>query len=323
MLDINTATLVGLFTSCVLYGLYVCLFFASLFILVSRRSNGHQNGVLLASSIVLFIIITFMLGLSFSNVLDAFVYRSYGNPAAFLEVPFFWKSLTLQVLGLFICLFADSILLYRCWLIWGQSWQPMVPTGVLFLASIAMFIFTVVELSRTALYLPSDAPKLYHGLDAFLVLTLVQNVLVTTLIAYRLWRADLAVAAYRSASTLLPVIWIIIESGLLYSATLLVFLVANFVDPWVSVIMSAMLCSMIGITFSSIIVRCGYGSWKHTIQTDPSSHNMQPIPINISRQTDVEIQAEGSLRTGGRSVSTESFKRDPTLKESTFGKYSV
>ncbi|KZO97028.1 hypothetical protein CALVIDRAFT_90843 [Calocera viscosa TUFC12733] len=263
-----------------------------------------------------------MLGLSLSNVLDAFVYGGSGDPTAFLQIPFYWKSLTLQVLGFFICLFADAILLYRCWLIWAQKWQPMVFPVVMFLASIAMFIFTVVELTRAATYLPQDVPNLYHGLDAFLVLTLVQNVLVTILIAYRLWRVDIAVAAYRSHSTLLPVIWTIIESGLLYSTTLLVFLVVNFVDASVSVIMSAILYVMIGITFSSIIIRCGFSSWKHTTRTDATSHTMQPIPITISRQTEVDVTAEGELNMAGNSVSTDSLsKRDPAPKESIFSKY--
>lgn len=324
MLGLDVATIVGLFTGCILYGLYLALFAASLYILLCRRSDGHQNRVLLGSSIVLFIIITYMIGLTLSNVLDAFVYVGSDDPMAFLEVPFYWKSLTLQVLGLFICLFADAILIYRGWLVWGQTLAPIAFPLVLFLASIAVFIFTVVELTRVATYLPSDAPALYHGLDAFIIITLSQNIIVTALISYRLWRADSAVAAYRSTRTFLPIIWIMVESGLLYSATLLVFLIVNFVQPWVSVIMSAILCQMIGITFSSIIVRCSYSSWKQTIRSVESSHHMQPIPISISRQTDVDTSAEGEMNSSGRSASSDTLaKRDPAPKESSFGEYPV
>ncbi|EJT98722.1 hypothetical protein DACRYDRAFT_110623 [Dacryopinax primogenitus] len=265
-----------------------------------------------------------MLGLTLSNVLDAFVYLGQADPIAFLEVPFYWKSLTLQILGLFICLFADAILIYRGWLIWGQSWTAIALPVVMFMTSIAVFIFIVVELTRTATYLPSDALKLYHGLDAFIVLTMVQNVTVTSMIAYRLWRMDAATATYRSFTGLLPIVWIMVESGLLYTATLLVFLVVNFVAPWVSVIMSAILCGTIGITFSSIIVRCGISSWKRSIRSDDESHNMQPIPINISRRTEVDVMKEANVSMGTRTASTDSLpKRDPASKDSKFGQYSV
>jgi len=325
MLGLDTSTLSGLFAGAVLYGLYVALFATSLYILLCRRSDGRPNLVLLIASIVLFIIITLMLALSLSINLDAFiVYRSTIDPNLFLQNVLYWKSLTLQVLGLFICLFGDVILIYRGWLIWAQSWRAMAVPMVMFLASIAVLIFIVVELTQTATYVPSDATKLNQGLDAFIILTLVQNILVTSLIVWRLWRIDSAVAPYRNARSLLPVIWIIVESGFLYSATLLTFLVVSLVDPWVSVIMSSILYVMIGITFSSIIVRVGLSSEKRITRSGVSSHNMHPIPLSISRRTEVEIVAEIDLSSRAHSVSSDTLaKQDPPPKESCFGKYPV
>jgi hypothetical protein len=55
---------------------------------------------------------------------------------------------------------------------------------------------------------------------SFFSISLVQNLLTTLLIVYRIWRVNIGVAGV-GAGSLWPVMTIILESGALYSANLL------------------------------------------------------------------------------------------------------
>ncbi|KAJ7784765.1 hypothetical protein B0H16DRAFT_1493702 [Mycena metata] len=141
---------------------------------------------------------------------------------------------------------ADGLVIYRCYCIWNKN--------------IYIVILPVVLLIVTTVF------GLDVGLPAnpFFILSLTTNILVTSMSAGRIWwiyhkgRAYLQADAQRRYVSALS---ILIESGVIYSATVLAHLVlaaipsASTLPPLVF----QMLTQIMGITPTLIIVRVGLG----------------------------------------------------------------
>ncbi|KAJ7271821.1 hypothetical protein C8J57DRAFT_1468041 [Mycena rebaudengoi] len=142
---------------------------------------------------------------------------------------------------------ADGLLIYRCYVVWNHDWRVIVVPVMLLIAS------TVC------------------GLDVFLyatpqfAVTLATNFLVTGLIAGRIWwishysRAYLEEAAQRRYAS---AIVLIVESGMLYSATILAFLIVTSFPNLASTLEEPVLqivTQVMGIAPTLIIVRVGLG----------------------------------------------------------------
>lgn len=113
-------------------------------------------------------------------------------------------------------------------------------------------------------------------------MTLVTNVTATSLLAYRIWRVNREVSRYRASGRLASVLRVIIESGAIYSMTIIAALVTFVVNsPGVYVLLD-MISPIICIVFNMIIIRVGFATDRRlpvvntTVQgttIDPSSQN--------------------------------------------------
>jgi len=85
------------------------------------------------------------------------------------------------------------------------------------------------------------------------------------------------------ASSLWPVMTIILESGAIYSSTLLVLLATYASNSFSQYIALDMLVPIIGITFSLIIVRVGLGI-SESSSRGGNNHHGRPISENLRLQ---------------------------------------
>ncbi|KZT50267.1 hypothetical protein CALCODRAFT_197982 [Calocera cornea HHB12733] len=131
-------------------------------------------------------------------------------------------------------------------------------------------------------------------------LTLAQNTLATLLIAFRLWRVDRKSSLYKNGS-LMPLVWVIVESGALYSTLWVIELTeAILVQPGL-VLVSQLVTPVIGIAFSLLIVRVGLGlTQDSSIRTGAATIHPSKISITVAREVDIERSASPEYEDEGK-----------------------
>ncbi|KAJ7234296.1 hypothetical protein C8J57DRAFT_1380985 [Mycena rebaudengoi] len=212
-------------------GIYFVLFCICMYILLHRPSS-RGNTVLLVTAIALF---------TFSTILIVLIL----------------VLVTAEIEELAnIPSIADGLLIYRCYVVWNHDWRIIVLPHRSVFSSCVSRVLTLGEAC---------------GLDVFLDATpqfaviLATNFLATGLTAGRIWwishhsRAYLEEAAQRRYAS---AIVLIVESGMLYSATILAFLIvisfpslsSTLEEPVLQIVTQVM-----GIAPTLIIVRVGLG----------------------------------------------------------------
>ncbi|KAF7359788.1 hypothetical protein MVEN_00703900 [Mycena venus] len=219
------------------YGIYLVLFCICVYILL-HRPHSRANTVLLATAIALFTLSTVLtvlnlvLGAAEIDDIDSIPSENIQNAA-------------MIIYGVNNSI-ADS-LIYRCYVIWNKNWRVIIVPIMMLITS------TVFGLDFTL------SPYPFFGL------TLATNVLVTALTAGRIrWicrqsRAYLKVADQRRYASSVA---ILVESGMVYSAAILTYLVVISIPGLVNTLgepILQMLAQVMGIAPTLIIVRVGLG----------------------------------------------------------------
>ncbi|KAJ7888511.1 hypothetical protein B0H13DRAFT_2042232 [Mycena leptocephala] len=220
------------------YGIYLVLFCICMYILLHRPSS-RENTVLLVTAIALFTFSTILIVLILVLV-TAEIEELASIPSDSIQnAAYIIYAINNSI--------ADGLLIYRCYVVWNHDWRVIVLPVMLLITSTAC------------------------GLDVFLDATpqfaviLATNFLATGLTAGRIWwishhsRAYLEAAAQRRYASAIA---LIAESGMLYSATILAFLIvisfpslsSTLEEPLLQIVTQVM-----GIAPTLIIVRVGLG----------------------------------------------------------------
>ncbi|EPQ61250.1 hypothetical protein GLOTRDRAFT_135769 [Gloeophyllum trabeum ATCC 11539] len=173
-------------------------------------------------------------------------------------------------------LIADGLLIYRCYSVW-QSKFRIIMLPLLMVAATAVSGYIQANILNQLYLIRRDTPldqatpppdwrhlqNLQSSLsETYMACSLATNIVVTTLIAARIWwkshqvRTTLGPQAGRSRSAAN----LVIESGALFSASLLVWLIMHALLPnKYEYIAGAISSQMVGIVPTLIIVRVGLG----------------------------------------------------------------
>ncbi|KAJ6501854.1 hypothetical protein C8R45DRAFT_974524 [Mycena sanguinolenta] len=218
------------------YGIYLVLFCICIYILLHRPLN-LANTVLLVTAIVLFTISS--LQTIINIILGAADIDNINIPYDQL----FYADNMLYVANNAI---ADALFIYRCYIIWNHNIYVVI---VPFIMVVVTIVFGVDQA------LP---------LAPFFGVTLGTNLLVTGLTAGRIWwigRQNRVHLKPDMRARYMASISIIVESGVIYSAGILSYLILQAIpftfpaaDPTVE-----MLAQVVGIVPTLIIVRLGLG----------------------------------------------------------------
>ncbi|KAJ7155619.1 hypothetical protein C8R46DRAFT_1356096 [Mycena filopes] len=218
------------------YGIYFVLFCICMYILL-RRPWNLGTGVLLCTAIALF-------GLSTAQVVINLVLGAVDLREITIDFrPLQTTTIVLYGINNFI---ADGLVIYRCYCIWNNSARVVVVPVILLIITT---VFGVIPA------LPSNP---------LFIFSLATNILVTALTVGRIWwiarkgRAYLQADAQRRYSSSAA---ILIESGALYSATVLAYLIMTTI-PSARILLQLvfqMLTQIMGIAPTLIIVRVGMG----------------------------------------------------------------
>jgi len=239
------------------YGIYLVLFCICMYILLHRPSS-QGNTVLLVTAIALFTFSTILIVLILVLVTAEIENRAQSDSIQYAAYIIYAINNSI----------ADGLLIYRCYVVWNQNWRVIVLPVMLLIASTAC------------------------GLDVFLDATpqfaviLATNFLATGLTAGRIWwishhsRAYLEAAAQRRYTYAIA---LIVESGMLYSATILAFLIvisfpslsSTLEEPLLQIVTQVM-----GIAPTLIIVRVGLGV---AVEENLSTFRTTSIPLRQQR----------------------------------------
>jgi len=214
------------------YGIYLVLFCICLHILLHRPRNT-SNYILLATAIALFTLSTVQAILNL--VLGSWEILNYDN------VPIDSVSLADDMIFVANNLIADALVIYRCYVIWNRNIFVIIP-------GVAGLIITSVFGWDIQLPLPP-----------FFALTLATNVVITCLTAGRIWwisRPSRMQGKTDIQKRSMSALSIIIESGMIYSAFVVVLLIVEQYDNLDEIVVE-MLRQVVGIVPTLIIVRVG------------------------------------------------------------------
>ncbi|KAJ8075615.1 hypothetical protein PM082_021245 [Marasmius tenuissimus] len=189
-----------------------------------------------------------------------------GGPSAYWDhMASSWFNVTGSAMCMFVNCMGDLLSLYRCYIIWASNRIVVIIPGLFFLASTAMAIISLIQSA-------SPGSSLFVGTSLrfyvpWIVLTCSLNVIVTTLIIYRLVSTRLQVRQSTRHKELYRIytgpVAVLVESALPFSILGVVFAVLVGVGNNVFLIFNAIWGSYVAIAPLMIIHRMASGkAWE-------------------------------------------------------------
>lgn len=292
---------IALWTETLLYGSYTALYAICMHVLLDRRRHRFaENTPMITMASGLFLLGTAHVIVNFARGIQAFtvventpreVYSAFGTPISVAKQSIYTSTVILS----------DSLLIFRCYTVWGQNWKViLVPVVLLVLGGTTGFVtvyqFTVVE--------PGNEDGVYTGslkswATAAYGFSLAANVLVTSLIAWRIWRHTRRVRAIVEGvekARYDRALAMVIESGAIYSLSLTIMLIMYTLNTHGQRIVYDALSQIAGIMPTLIIVRIGLGVNAHNTAED-TSHTLR-FAHSTTTTTTLHSPAVQSARSG-------------------------
>ncbi|KZS91272.1 hypothetical protein SISNIDRAFT_456879 [Sistotremastrum niveocremeum HHB9708] len=258
--NIDKAELVSIFVEALLYGIFVVLFIAAVWILLFRRSTDHVNKPMLVAAILMFIFATTHLITNFTRIIDAFIHdRVTPGPIRSLQNQTTVKNLLKSSVLVAQLITGDALVTYRTYLVWHHNiWVALVP-ALLVIGTVVTGTGVVHGLATIKPTDPVFLAQLASWITAELVLTFCNNIINTGLITYKIWSVDRRASSRVEGQSMRPVIAIVVESGALAAATSMITLITYLAGSNSQYIVLDNMSPITGIAFTLIIVRVGLG----------------------------------------------------------------
>ncbi|KAK0496165.1 hypothetical protein EDD18DRAFT_233132 [Armillaria luteobubalina] len=235
-------------------GIYTGIVAVTLWSIFTRESRSIGRRVMVVIIVLLFIVTTINFGLNWSYISSAFI----GNGQSFwseYSVLVFSENLYLGmgITGAINTIFADSIMIWRCWMVWGRRWLVVLLPISLLISGIVLKLIDTYQGYTTG----SDDPVAFV---LYLSFTLATTIWCTTLIIYRILAVVRGndgvgggVGVYRH------VIEVLVESSALYSIFLILLLAFEVRGDWAGYYIDAMSGIARGIAPTLLVGRVATG----------------------------------------------------------------
>ncbi|KAG1823953.1 uncharacterized protein BJ212DRAFT_710504 [Suillus subaureus] len=271
--------LIGFGCEAVLYGSYCILFIISWVVLGQNRRSPNLSSPVVFANCLLFLCCTAHFALEFNHFYTTL--ESTGVDGFSAETPGLTGA---DFLISFTDLVGDLVLVYRCWMLWGKNYYVVIlPLLSAFggFACIMEVLHLVIVTDPTSPAPPAAIVTL--GLAGY-ILPLATNVIVTSLIVYRIWISSRIVkespvvigqgASYRA-------MMLIIESGALYLIVQFVFVVLFAIQHPAQGIVAVIATQIYGIAPTLIIIRGSRAVGATQVLRVPSSLSKTAWPKPI------------------------------------------
>ncbi|THU96034.1 hypothetical protein K435DRAFT_966118 [Dendrothele bispora CBS 962.96] len=187
--------------------------------------------------------------------------------------------------------------IYRVYIVWGHNWRIIILPTILLVADIIAGFTVIGKFAAAAPGAVLFDESINQWLKTFFSVTVVLNIITTSLLAYRIWRTDQASAPFRTGQGLLrPFLQILIESASLQLTVQLLLLILYCVNDTALFIVHDASVPIVGITFNAITLRSRMLLMKghkdlSTWQPSSSVPTIGSLPmrrVNVQISTEVE-----------------------------------
>ncbi|KAF7328514.1 hypothetical protein MVEN_02538700 [Mycena venus] len=283
------------------YGAFFVVFFIGVYIHFGfHKGQNTHNKVMFWISVLMFLISTLHLALDVFRLIRGFVdFRlAPGGPVGYIGDISRWDHIFKDTLYITQSMVGDAAAIYRCWTLWNRDYRVIALPVSLLGITIGSGYYVVDGLFPRE---SPDATIFDPRLGTFITLSyavaVIQNVITTSLMSWRLWQGERRIGAHRMGeSTLIPILRILVESAALYLLVEILLLAAYARNYNVQYIILETVTPIAGLTFSMITIRINLRSQKKlantTTDTGGGSHAIQTIgsipmrPIVIRRQVE-------------------------------------
>ncbi|KAI9455616.1 hypothetical protein HD554DRAFT_2240122 [Boletus coccyginus] len=306
---LDDAAIMSTSLEAILYGFSVLMFIGTMWVLTREKGRTASNRMMISVAVILLVLSTAHMIVDIVRIDHGLVKEANtfpGGPNAFFgdvaQPTFVIKNAiyTLQTL------LGDGVVIYRCYVVWQSFWSIVLPS--LLWCSVAVSgvgsVYSVSQATTNA----SDifAKETAQWITAFYASTLTANLLSSGLLAYRIWMIERSVASVRvsAKSTIMPVLRILVDAALLYSATLFTallcfvnsnngqYVVLDMVILARSV--TTLVMPIISIAFYMVLIRVAMGQQTvyhfssaargtAAIESHDTSYGMRPMQVHISQ----------------------------------------
>ncbi|ETW75163.1 hypothetical protein HETIRDRAFT_331191 [Heterobasidion irregulare TC 32-1] len=246
-ISLGKATVISTALEAVLYGFSLMMFIETLWVLL-RRARKDISVPMVSAAAMLFTFSTIHIGINIYYSIQGLVHNVYPiidqNSS---ELPFILKL----VIYWSQTITGDAIIIYRCYVVWQSFYVILLP--------ITMLCGVGVTGAISVWAYATSSPATLGWMLAFYILTLSANLLYTSLLSFGIWRANRTIqkADVYSAFSLIPIIFVIIDAGAIYTIALLASLLCLVNDQNGVLITLDLAVPIISITFYMVIVRVG------------------------------------------------------------------
>jgi len=279
------------------YGMYVVLFGICLYFQLQHQQKSKGRYVLIIYTCAMFVTSTIYLcfGAKWSEI--EFV-ESTADTAAFASALSSQLALTKNTASVVNIWLADSLILYRTYVIWGGSFYILIGPFMLFLGAVASAIALLIETAKPGavfgMVLISDFGT------AFWSISLSLNVISTTLIAGKLmWhQRSLRQAGIPQSDQYMSIAAILAESAALYSISGLIYIPLFARDLTLQYPFSALFNSAASIAPNLIVLRMALG----VAANDPRSGMSTTMNIASMPESQYSRKQEVNTLASRRSI---------------------
>ncbi|KAH9902757.1 hypothetical protein C8Q73DRAFT_785395 [Cubamyces lactineus] len=306
-LPLDLAAVISTTLEGILYGFSIFMFGVTMFILRenSRRAGREMNYKMVSLSVALLVCSTVHMIIDFVRVSRGFIFKrdSFpGGPIAFFAQPSEWTFVAKNAVYTIQTLLGDGILIYRCYAVW-QSWLIVTFPIVLWfwigvVGVLSVHAVSTVPIGAGTVFLASVG----RWITAFYASTLATNFLVTILLAYKIWITNRRISHMRQGS-LLPVVRVVADAGVLYSVTLAAALGCFVQKSNGQYVVIDMVCPIISITFYMVIIRIGLAESQRSSDFGTGSG------LSAAHHQPTSVFANGVGRTGDQRGQTVPMSR--------------
>ncbi|EPS95742.1 hypothetical protein FOMPIDRAFT_87250 [Fomitopsis schrenkii] len=293
------AELIGVMVESITYGAYAVILALCIHALYKRSGNWHANwkvggtpasnsqeeisagrrsrvGLALWAAI-LWALISAHLVVDWARVITAFTGDT--SPALYYAGLTSAASVFKTAMYTAVTIVSDAFIVYRTFIVWNFNYFVIGLPFLLFLADSAMGILACYTLSKLTSNEVFYAKLLSSRTQAFYSLTVAVNVICSLLISYRVWKIQRSVRTssmhdLRMRSRLARIVVVAVESCAVYSAFLFVLIGTYAGDSPAMFIILDMTAPVIGIVFSTVILRVSRGI---SIGDEGSSHELAAL----------------------------------------------
>ncbi|KAH7928964.1 hypothetical protein BV22DRAFT_1029977 [Leucogyrophana mollusca] len=299
---LDTAAILATVLEAILYGFSLMMFGGTVWALSYRRPRKDINRIMMSVAFLLLILSTIHIIVDIKRLIEGLVtYRDTfpgGPPAFFADVTQVTFVFTNAVYGL-QTLVGDGVVIYRCYAVWQSYWvllfQGMLWSSVAVTAVGSIYNVSHATENRSDVF----AKQTGQWVTAFYVSTLATNLISSGLLAYRIWTIDRHVATLRATrNTVVPVVRVLVDSAVLYSAALFTALVCFVCGNNGQFVVADMITPIISIAFYMVLIRVGISKnlrvYASTVRSGANSQPAQdcqrrplrPIQVHIGQFTE-------------------------------------